>query len=263
MTLAIPPIGLGTGGVEYLDGDQCVDVVTTALDMGYRHVDTAQSNGNEETVGRAIARSAVSRDDLVLATKVSRANLAHDDVRKSAERSRTALGVETIDLLYVHFPTRTYDPSATLPAFDTLVDEGVIDHIGVSNFSPSQLDEANDILEHPIAAIQAEMHPLWQQEELVEYAQRHEIPLIAYAPLARGRVFDIAELTAIAEKHGVSEAAVTLAWLTGIEPVSAIPKTTSRAHLRENLDAIGVTLDRDDIAAIESIDVREKLVEIT
>lgn len=262
MQLGVPPIGLGTGGVEYLDGDQCVDIVTAALDMGYRHVDTAQSYGNEAAVGRAIARSPVPRGDLLVATKVARANLAHDDVIASADRSRTNLGVDTIDLLYVHFPTRTYEPTETLPAFDRLVDDGVVDHIGLSNFSPSQLDEARGILEHPVAAIQAELHPLWRQERLVAYAQRNGIPLIAYAPLARGRVFEIDPLTAIAEKHGVSEAAVTLAWLTGIEPVAAIPKTTSTIHLRENLEAVDLTLDPDDIAAIEAIETEEKLVEI-
>lgn len=262
VTPSFPPIGLGTGGAEYLKGQTCIDIVATALDSGYRHIDTAQSYGNEVEVGKGINQSSIPRDDVLLATKVKKTNLAYDDVHRTARESRDRLDVATIDLLYVHFPTRTYEPEETLRAFDELVDDGVIDHIGVSNFAPDQVEEANSILDHPVVANQVEMHPLYQQSSLVEYAHTANLPVIAYSPLAQGKVFDIPELTQIAETHGISEAAVALAWITGKPGVGAIPKTTNPDHVRENLTTPDITLTAAEIDRIESIDREEKLIDI-
>lgn len=256
------PIGLGTGGAEYLQGDNCIDIVAGALDHGYRHIDTAQSYGNEVEVGKGIAQSSVPREDILLATKIHKQNLAYDDVHRTARESRDRLNVDTIDLLYVHFPTQTYDPHETLRAFDELVDDGVITHIGVSNFAPEEVDEAKRILTHPVVVNQVEMHPLYQQSNLVEYAQSTDLPIVAYSPLAQGKVFSIPELTQIAEARGISEAAVALAWLTGKSGVSAIPKTTSLEHLKENFQTPNIALTPDEIATIESIEHTEKLIEI-
>ncbi|MFC6726432.1 aldo/keto reductase, partial [Halobium palmae] len=153
--LELPAVGFGTGGTE---GDACTDAVVGALDAGYRHVDTAQMYGNEGAVGRGIRESDVDRDDVVLATKVHPSNLAGDDVLETARESLDRLGADRVDLLYVHWPTDAYDPEETLPAFDDLRDRGVVDHVGVSNFTPALLDEARAILDAPIAAHQVECH---------------------------------------------------------------------------------------------------------
>lgn len=263
MRPTFPPIGLGTGGAEYLQGQSCIDIVATALDSGYRHIDTAQSYGNEVEVGKGIAQSSVPRGDILLATKVQKTNLAYDDVHRTARESRDRLDVDSIDLLYVHFPTRTYDPHETLRAFDELVEDGVIDHIGVSNFSPDQVEEAKSILDYPVVVNQVEMHPLYQQRTLIEYANTTDLPIVAYSPLAQGKVFDVPELTQIAEAHGISEAGVALAWVTGNPGVSAIPKTTNPEHLSENLKVPDITLSAEEIDRIESIDREEKLIDIT
>jgi 2,5-diketo-D-gluconate reductase B len=259
VTLSLPPIGLGTGGTDSLDD---VELMTTALEMGYRHIDTAQSYENEAEVGAAIAAADRPRSDVTIATKIERQNLGYDDVLSTGRASRDRLGVDTIDLLYVHFPTRTYDPTETLPAMDELVDAGVATHLGLSNFSPAQLEDAAEVLDHPIAVNQVEMHPFWQQRELVSYCQDAGIPIVAYTPIARGKVFDSPEIGAIADKHDTDAVAVTLAWLTGIDGVSAIPLTTSEAHLEANLAAPDLELDDEDVERIESIDETEKFVDI-
>jgi 2,5-diketo-D-gluconate reductase B len=254
----IPALGLGTW--ENTDPDACAGAVETALEMGYRHVDTAQAYGNEGDVGRGIAAADVDREDVFLATKVWIDNLAHDDVLETTRESLEKLGVDAVDLLYVHWPAGAYDPEGTLPAFQQLYDEGTIDRIGVSNFEPRHLDRAREILDAPIAANQVEMHPLLQQEDLREYMADTEIELVAYSPLARGAVFDVPEIRDVAEKHDVSEAQVSLAWLDE-KGVVAIPKATSEAHIRDNWESRRLDLDAEDVAKIDSIEREQREVD--
>ena len=255
----IPSPGLGTSGND--DPDQCAETVRTAIEMGYRHVDTAQMYDNEAAVGEGIARADVDREDVFLATKVWTSNLAHEDVLRTAEESLDRLGVSQVDLLYVHWPANEYDPEDTLSAFDQLDDEGLIENVGVSNFEPRHLDEARKILDAPLFANQVEMHPLLQQDELVEYASKNDVNLVAYSPLARGKVFDVPEIQEVAEKHDASPAQVSLAWLLQKEGVAAIPKASSEAHIRDNWGALDLELDDEDVATIESIDERDRQVD--
>jgi len=200
----IPTLGIGTWQNE--DHDQCAESVRTALDHGYRHVDTAQAYRNEEAVGRGIAEADVDREDVFLATKVWTSNLAHDDVLETTEESLDRLRTDYLDLLYVHWPANEYDPEETLSAFAELRDEGAIERIGVSNFEPRHLDEARDVLGELPFANQVEFHPLLPQEVLVRGVrlevllgeQRVELELVAYSPLARGEVFDIPEIQDVA-----------------------------------------------------------------
>ncbi|WP_129113095.1 aldo/keto reductase [Halegenticoccus tardaugens] len=252
----LPPVGLGTMG---LDAPDSAASVTRALELGYRHVDTAQIYGNEALVGDAIAASSVPREEVFLATKVWADKLAYEDVLSSAEGSLDRLGTEYVDLLYVHRPIEAYDPPETLAAFDRLREAGTVRHVGASNFSVAELDEALDLLDAPLFAHQTEYHPLFRRPELVDHAGRHDYHLVAYSPLAGGRVFDLPELTAVAEKHGTDEATVSVAWLLGKENVVVIPKASSGAHLRANLAARDLELDAEDVAAIESIAREEEL----
>jgi len=270
-------IGLGT----YSEGDreQWAERVGTALDVGYRHVDTAQGYGNEEYVGEGIARSNVDRDEVFLATKVSPDNLAYDDVISSVEESLDRLRTEYLDLLYVHWPVDTYDPAETLPAFDELHDRGTVRHVGVSNFEPDQLDTARDVLDAPIVAHQVECHPFFQQPELREYAREHDHTLVAFCPLAKGEIFgtpddrdiddpfatpvqfDVSVVSEIADRHGTTPAMVSLAWLLSKEDVAAVPKASSEAHMRENLAALDFSLDADDLAEIDAIENEHRLID--
>ena len=253
----MPMLGLGTW--ENDDHGECVESVRTALEVGYRHVDTAQAYRNEDAVGEGIAEAAVDREDVFLATKVWNSNLAHEDVIASAEDSLDRLGTDYVDLLYVHWPAGEYDPEDTLPAFDELRDRGLIDRVGVSNFEPDHLDRAREILDAPIFANQVEMHPQLPQRELREYADDADINLVAYSPLIRGDIFDVPVIREIAAAHEVSEAQVGLAWLRE-SGITAIPKATSEAHIRDNWASLQVALEDGDVERIDGIAERTRKV---
>ena len=255
---AMPMLGLGTW--QNTDEDQCADSVRTALEAGYRHVDTAQAYDNEVSVGKGLAAADVDRADVFLATKIWTSNLAYEDVLHTARESLNRLGVDAVDLLYVHWPANEYDPQDTLAAFAELYDDGLIDNVGVSNFTPEQLREATAVCDAPVIANQVEMHPLLPQAELREAADELDVNLVAYSPLARGEVFDVPEIQEVAEKHDASPAQVSLAWLRE-KGVTAIPKATSETHIRDNWESLGVELDAEDVATIDAIDERRRQVD--
>ena len=254
----IPILGLGTW--QNTDPEACRAAVETALEMGYRHIDTAQGYNNESFVGAGIAAADVDREDVFLATKIWIDNLAYDDVLDSTKKSLNDLGVDTLDLLYVHWPAGEYDPEPTLTAFQELVDDGRIDRIGVSNFEPRHLDRATEVLDAPIAANQIEFHPLLHQEKLRTDLADRGIALVAYSPLARGAVFEVPAIQRIAEKHEVSEARVSLAWIRQKGGI-AIPKATSEAHIRDNWESKTLELDDEDVDAIDAIDRESRQVD--
>ena len=257
-SLTLPDIGLGTSGHEGDEGTK--RSVTAALEAGYRHVDTAQMYGNERAVGEAITESPVDREDVVLATKVHPDNLGYDDAKRTARESLDRLGVDSVDLLYVHWPHSAYDPEETLPAMDELRAEGVTDHVGLSNFTPGLLAEARDRLESPVAAHQVECHPLFRQEELRADAREHGHALVCYSPLGRGKALDDPLLSDIAEKHDTTTAAVCLAWAFTRESLVPIPKGNGE-HVRENYEARGLELDADDLDRIDAYDRNERFID--
>ncbi|MFB6194536.1 MAG: aldo/keto reductase [Haloplanus sp.] len=259
MDLDLPRLGFGT--YRLTDRDRCVTAVETALDAGYRHVDTAEYYGNEANVGAGIAASDVDRDDVVLASKVWRDRLGADAFLTSARERVDRLGVDTLDLLYVHWPLDTYDPEETLSALLDAREQGLTRHIGLSNFTPDLLDEAIDHLGEPPAAHQVEMHPLLPQETLWAHARRHDYWLVAYAPLARNAVADVPEVRTVAEKHDATPAQVSLAWALSKEHVAVIPKAGTPAHVRENYRALALELDEEDVERIDGIDRTERIVD--
>ena len=248
----LPPVGLGTMGIE--DGA----VVRTAIDCGYRHLDTAQIYDNEGTVGSGIAAADTDRDDLTVATKLWTDALGSTAVRPATAASLDRLGLDAVDLLYVHRPRGGYDPETTLPAVEAVREAGLADHVGLSNFEPAQLAVARDHLD-TIAAHQVEFHPLFWRESLLADAQEHGYPLVAYSPLAGGRVFEEPTIVDIADRHDTSPAAVSIAWVTSYDSVVTIPKASSRPHLRANLAAADLELTDAEIARIEAIEREEEL----
>lgn len=256
---SIPKLGLGTW--QNTDPKTCAESVKTGLEMGYKHIDTAQIYENEEHVGKGLEKAEVDREDFFLASKVWINKLSGEKVISSTERSLGKLGVDRVDLMYVHWPAGDYRAEETLGAMQKLVEEDMTEHIGVSNFTPEQLGEAMEIAGEDIIANQVEMHPLLQQEELLEKCLEHDILLAAYSPLARGKVFEVREIQEIAEKYGVSEAQVSLAWLMQKKGVVAIPKASSEEHIRDNFEAGNLELDKEDIEKIESIQREERMVD--
>ncbi|KAA9396232.1 aldo/keto reductase [Haloarcula sp. CBA1130] len=257
----LPRLGLGTYSDE--KRDQWRENVHTALDVGFRHIDTAQVYENEQYVGEGIRESSVARDDIWLSTKT-----VHHDVPLNAEQVPAAidgcldrLGVDFVDLLYVHWPSGIYDHESVLPAYDEAYKAGKTRNVGLSNFSPDLLNEAMDVLDAPLYAHQAEMHPLLPQRDLVAHAQEHDYTFVAYSPLAKGAVFDVPEICEVAEKHECTPAQVSLAWILSHENVAAIPKASSREHMTQNLATLDLALDEEDIELIDSIERRHREVD--
>ncbi len=247
-------LGLGTYTLTGTDG---TEAMATALDAGYRHVDTARLYGNESEVGDAIEAASVDRDDLFVATKVGHfeePEKTPDYIKESVDESRKKLGENSIDLLYHHWPRNTDEIDTVLRVFEALHDAGSVERIGVSNYRIDDIERAIDLVEVPIYANQVEMHPLLQQEELCEVCREHDIYVVAYAPLAQGRVFDVPEIVDIADKHDTSPPVVSLAWLLSHDGVVAIPRSSSIDHIRENLAARDLELDDEDIERIDAID---------
>lgn len=255
----VPVIGLGTW--ENSDYDQCVRTVREALEIGYRHLDTAQLYENEDAVGEGIEESAVDRDEIFLATKVSFENLRPEEVVESTRSSLQKLRTEYVDLLYVHWPAGDYEASATLKAFEKLRAEDAIRFIGVSNYTPELLAEARDVLAGDLYAHQIEMHPLLQQDELHGDARENDTRLVAYSPFRHGTLFDETLLEEIAEDHGISVAQVCLAWLLEKESVHPIPKATGRDHLLDNFRASEVTLDDEALALIDGLERNDRYID--
>ena len=255
----LPPIGLGTFRNDQFE--QCASSVQTALEVGYRHVDTAQSYDNEAAVGAGLERASVDREDVFVATKLSTRNLGYDDAVESAHESAEHLGVDVIDLLYVHWPLRTYDPEETLPALDALVDEGLVRHVGLSNFEPDQLETALERLETPLFAHQVEHHPMLPQARLREYAVEDDHWLVAYSPVAKGAVGDVELLREIAAAHDATPYQVSLAWLMAEDHVAPIPKATGEAHIRENYAALDLELTDAERTAIDDLGVERRFVD--
>lgn len=243
----IPALGLGTYRLKGASGRE---TVREALEMGYRHLDTAQMYGNEREVGEAIAASGVDREEVFLTTKVWRSNLAYEDVHASVEESMRALDAGYVDLLLIHWPRLTGGHADTIRAMNELQEEGVVRHIGVSNFSVRQIEEARAVSETTILTDQVQYHPLTDQRDVLEHCIEQEMMLTAYSPLAKGRIPANRELAKVGARYGKTAAQVGLRWLIQQPNVSAIPKASGRAHLAENLDVFDFELTAEDVEEI-------------
>ncbi|MFB6104561.1 MAG: aldo/keto reductase [Halobacteriaceae archaeon] len=254
---AFDPFGFGT---YQLTGTDTPRSVRTAVEAGYRHVDTAQGYANEALVAQGLADADVEREAVFVATKLSTDHLGYEDAIDTAHESAARLGVDTIDLLYVHWPLNTYDVEETIPALNEVVADGLVERVGLSNFRIDQLEAARDRLDVPLFAHQVECHPLLQQDALRAHAADNDYHLVAYSPLARGAVTDVPELQDIAAAHDATPAQVSLAWLRA-KDVAVIPKATSPGHITENIAARDLTLTDEDVATIDAIDREDRQVD--
>jgi len=252
----VPALGLGTWE---LDGSDCRRAVAEALELGYRHIDTAQGYGNEGEIGQVLGTAPVDRGEIFLATKIDNSNHAPDAVRRSTEESLRRLGTDYVDLLLVHWPVEFRRLPATLEAMRGLHDDGKVRHLGVSNFTPPQLERALELA--PIFCDQVEFHPFLAQSSLLELARKHDFMLTAYSPLARGAALADAVLAEIADRHHKHPAQVVLRWLLDHENVAAVPKASSRAHLESNLAVFDFSLSGEEREQIAGLDRRDRIID--
>lgn len=252
----VPALGLGTWRSS---SEECRAVVADALRLGVRHIDTAQLYANEDGVGAALSGAGIDRDEIFLTTKVDNHNHAPADVRRSTERSLRDLRTDYVDLLLVHWPVEWDAMAATLTAMQELQDEGKVRHVGVSNFTPRQVEAVLGTV--PIFCDQVEYHPYLAQPTLTRMAVDHDFLLTAYAPIARGRVLDDPVVLEIARAHGKTPAQVALRWLLDQPKVCAIPKTVRHERLVENLDVFDFSLTEGERRAIDGLDRNGRLVD--
>jgi 2,5-diketo-D-gluconate reductase B len=254
----IPALGFGTW---QLSGRGCHEAVRQALELGYRHLDTAQMYGNETEVGRAIRDSGLPRREIFLTTKVAPGNLAAAKVRGSTEESLRRLGLEQVDLLLIHWPSGEAPLAETLAALAKLREQGKTRFIGVSNFNVALLKQAVETLGADLLGNQVEYHPFLSQRAVMGALKRYGMMLTAYSPLGRGQVQRSPVLTAIGRKYDKSAAQVTLRWLIDQDHVAAIPKAASAAHTASNLDIFDFTLSAEDRAAIDALRGNRRVVD--
>ncbi len=254
---AMPVLGLGTW---QLAGSRCERIASKAIELGYRHFDTAELYGNETEIGRAIAHA--DRANLFLTSKVSSENLRTNDVIRACTRSLERLGTSYLDLYLIHWPNDDVPLEETMDGMQYLVEEGWVRSMGVSNFDVGRLQEAMDASEAPICNDQVEYHPYRPRRELPQFCAEHKIALSAYSPLARGRILRDPVLTRIGRKYGKSPAQVSLRWLLQKGAV-VLPKAGSEEHLRANMDMDGWELSTQEVQEIDGIGVEMKVVDAT
>lgn len=256
-SLILPKIGFGTW---QLTGKSCETAVGQALEIGYRLIDTAQIYKNEEAVGNAIAKSSIAREDLTIATKVWNTNLSPKNVIKSTEKSLQRLQLSYVDILYIHWPSKIYNTTKTLEAFEKLRKQGKIRQIAISNFTPTLLEkvihfsETAEVPEGKIHLNQVEHHPLLQQKVLREYMAKNQMKMVAYTPLARGNLGNVPEIKNIVDNHPdhPSSEQVALAWEMHHGAIP-IPRSSNAAHIKSNFDAQSLQLTEADITQIDGI----------
>ncbi|WP_380282701.1 aldo/keto reductase [Kitasatospora purpeofusca] len=247
----IPRLGFG---VFQVPDDRTTAAVAAALEAGYRSIDTAAIYGNETGVGRALAAAGLPREDLFVTTKLWNADQGYDETLRAFDAGLAKLGLETVDLYLIHWPTPARDRYLdSWRAIERLAAEGRIRAAGVSNFQPAHLQRLLDTSELVPAVNQVELHPGLQQAELRAFHARHGIATEAWSPLAQGAVLDDPAITAIAGRTGKSPAQVVLRWHLQLGTI-VIPKSVTPARIRENLDVFDFELTGEDLAAIAATD---------
>lgn len=254
--VSMPVFGLGTWK---LTGPTCEQTVRKAVELGYRHIDTAEMYDNEGEVGRGIR--GFDRSGLFLTSKVDSANLETYDVLKACDQSLGRLGTDYLDLYLLHWPNDAIPLERTMEGMQTLLAQGKIRSIGVSNFDIGRLKKAIAASDAPVCNNQVEYHPFRPRYEIPQFCRKHGIAFTAYCPLARGKVLQDPTLQEIGRKYDKSAAQVSLAWLLSKGAV-VIPKASGEDHLKTNADLDGWELAQEDIEAIDGLGVEQKLVDV-
>src|SRR6201996_7177222 len=245
----IPSIGLGTWELR---GRTCARIVEQAVRLGYRHFDTAQIYENEREVGEGLRSSGIKRDDVFVTTKVWTTHFAPNELERSAKESLVKLGTPHVDLLLLHWPNPRVPLSETLGALAHVKQLGLARHIGVSNFTVALIEEAIAACPEPLVCDQVEYHPYLDQTKVKEACARHDMALVAYSPVAKGRIKNDRALAGIGQAYGKTAAQVCLRWLVQ-QNVSAIPRTSRIERLSENLDIFDFQLSDEEMALISSM----------
>lgn len=255
----LPALGFGTW---HLRGADCVAAVRHALDVGYRHIDTAARYENEAEIGQAIRDSGIDRSEIFLSTKLRYPDLDPAQIEARTRESLARLGVDQVDLLMPHWPPGDHPVADVMRAFGRMRDMGLARHIGTSNFPTSLLTVALEVLDGAVLANQVEYHPYLRQGKLLSMQRPKDIALTAAVPLARGRINDDPVIAGIAEAHGKTPGQVTLRWLIQQDNVIAIPKSGVHARITSNFDIFDFALSSDEMDRIFAGQGNTRLVDL-
>ncbi len=245
----IPAIGLGTWELR---GRTCARVVEQALKLGYRHIDTAQVYENEREVGEGLRASGVRRDEVFVTTKVWTNHFAPNDLERSAKESLVRLRIPELDLLLLHWPNPHVPLAETLGALAHAKKLGLTRHIGVSNFTVALIEQAVAACPEPLVCDQVEYHPYLDQTKVREACASHGMAVVAYSPIAKGRIKNEPTLASIGRAHHKSPAQICLRWLVQ-QNVSAIPRTSKIERLSENIDIFDFDLTDEEMLQIAQL----------
>lgn len=246
----IPAIGFGTWELR---GGQAQAMVEAALEMGYRHIDTAQMYGNEAAVGAGIRASGLKRDEIFVTTKIWPDQFRAGSFQRAAEESLRKLGLDRVDLLLLHWPNPEVPLRETMGALNEVIERGLARHPGVSNFTTRLLDEAVALSATPLVANQVEYHPYLDQGPVLAKLRANGMALTAYCPLARGRFFEEPVVQVIARRHGRTPGQVGLRWLVQQDGVIAIPRSSRPEHARLNLAVSDFALSAEEMRRIAGL----------
>lgn len=253
--VSIPQLGLG---VYKVPDDQACDVVLTALDAGYRHIDTAAFYENERGVGEAVRRIGLPRDEIFVTTKLWWTDNGYDSAMRAVDASLERLGMDTVDLFLIHWPAPQSDRYVdTWRALERVREEGKARSIGVSNFHVHHLERLARETDTVPALNQVELHPRLQQNALRSYHDEHGIATEAWSPLARGHFLGDPPLVRIAARYGVTAAQVVIRWHLQRGTI-VIPKSVTPERIRENMSVFEFQLDDEDMAAIATLETGER-----
>lgn len=245
----VPALGFGTW---QLKGKECLTAVGKAIEIGYRHIDTAQIYENEAEVGEAIKSSGIERKEIFLTTKVWMNSVKEGALQASVMQSLQKLGTDYADLLLIHWPVKEVPFAEQMKALTQVQKEGKAKLIGVSNFTVAQMKEVVEKLGIRIVCNQVEYHPFLSQKPVLDYITAHDMFLTAYSPLARGKISEAKAVKKIAHKLGKTPGQVTLRWLLEQENVAAIPKAASEKHMRENFEIFDFSLTEEEMREIHA-----------
>jgi 2,5-diketo-D-gluconate reductase A len=251
----IPQLGFG---VFQIKPEDTVKATTSALEIGYRHIDTAQMYGNEREVGQAVRESGIPREDVFVTSKLNNNRLEHDDILRAFDETMSALGFDYLDLFLIHWPLPAVaDHVARWKAMEEIYAGGRVKAIGVSNFHPNHLRNLFASTEITPAVNQIEVSPFLTQDELRAFNAEHQIVTEAWSPIARGKVADDPVIGRIAERLGRSSAQVTLRWHIQRGDV-VFPKSVTRSRIEENFAIFDFELSDADMTAISALDRGER-----
>jgi 2,5-diketo-D-gluconate reductase A len=264
---AVPTVRLNNGveipqlgfGVFLVKPEECVEAVSTALEVGYRHIDTAQGYGNEKEVGEAVRRSGLPREEVFLTSKLDNSRQTRDEILRSFDETLAALGVDRIDLFLIHWPLPTVsDYVARWKVMEEIYAGGRARAVGVSNFHEQHLRDVFAASELTPAVDQIEVQPYLTQDPLRAFNRDPAIAFEAWSPLARGKVADDPVIRGIAERLGRTPGQVTLRWHVQRGDI-VFPKSTHRGRIEENFAIFDFELDESDMAAISALDRGERV----